>query len=359
MELAPPSSSRLAWAGWLPAAMLAASPCWILCALGLAQETEKPGEVRIFEGHDEMVRCVAVSPDGKQLLSGGHDRTIRLWELETGKQLGLFEGHTGEVRSVAFAPDGKTFLSTGQDGMLRHWEIQSGKELHNQSFGAPAPTVTYSPDGKTALVGLDGGSLHLWDVANWQDVRELQGHTSHVVCVAFSPDGKLGASAGEHDKTVRIWEVATGKELYKLEGHTEAVHCVAFSPDSRKVLSGAGTNELDDPAESDHSVRLWDVQTGKELRKFDGHKNGVWSVAFSPDGKWALSCSGHWMHPSTDTTMRLWDVETGKELHKFEGHTSTVWSVVFTPDGQQALSAGDKTVRLWSLPVRKKKGAKL
>ena len=101
---------------------------------------------------------------------------------------------------------------------------------------------------------------------------------------------------------------------------------------------------------TDNTVRLWDAQTGKEIRKFEGHTEAVWSLAFSPDGRRALSGSGRYTLDSPDTTVRLWDVETGKELHKFEGHPQTVWGVVFLADGRRALSCGDKTARLWRLP---------
>jgi hypothetical protein len=241
-------------------------------------------------------------------------------------------------------------LSTSNDGTLRLWDLETGKELHRtESMGVPLPCVAFSPDGKRALVGFDGGGLRLWDVDNWKEILSLEGHTSHVVCVVFSPDGKQAASAGEHDHTARIWEVETGKELVKLEGHTDAVHCVAFSPDGRRVLTGAGGKE-EGAVGTDNSLRLWDARTGKELRKFEGHDEGIWGVAFSPDGRRALSGSGRFTLDSLDTTVRLWDLETGKELQRFEGHTQTVWSVAFSRDGRQGLSAGDQKVRLWRLP---------
>ena len=115
------------------------------------------------------------------------------------------------------------------------------------------------------------------------------------------------------------------------------------------MISGAGGRENGE-AGSDNSLRLWDVKTGEEIRKFDGHTEGVWGVAISPDGRRALSGSGRWTLDSADTTVRLWDLETGKELHKLAGHTQTVWNVAFLTDGKKALSCGDKSVRLWQLP---------
>jgi WD40 repeat protein len=308
------------------------------------------GSLRRFEGHTDLVRWVALSPDGKQLLSGGHDGTVRLWELETGKEIRRLGENLALVRSVAFSPDGKLALAGHQNGDFRLWETATGKELHAVNFGTPVCSVAFTPDGTRALLGLDDTTLRLWDLEKWQEVRKLTGHTSYVVCVAISPDGKRGLSAGEHDNTARLWDLETGKELRKFEGHKESVHSVAFSPDGKRAVSGGGVQRAIFAPGSDNTARVWDVETGKEIRVLTGHKAGVWAVAFSPDGRRILTGSGHWTLDSPDMTMRLWDVDSGKELARFEEHTGTVFSVTFTSDGKQALSSGDRTVRLWRLP---------
>ncbi|MBA2227511.1 WD40 repeat domain-containing protein [Thermogemmata fonticola] len=126
----------------------------------------------------------------------------------------------------------------------------------------------------------------------------------------------------------------TNQEVRRFEGHIGGITSVAFSPDGRSALSGS----------LDTTLRLWDVSTGKEIRQFTGHTDWVFSVAFSPDGRSALS-------GSRDKTLRLWEVATGKEIRRFTGHTSGVESVAFSPDGRYALSgSSDKTLRLWALP---------
>ena len=149
----------------------------------------------------------------------------------------------------------------------------------------------------------------------------------------FSPDGKLALSSGSWDKTLKLWDVATGLEVRTFTGHSNSVTSVAFSPDGKLALSGCW----------DSTLKLWDVVTGLEVRTFSGHSDWVASVAFSPDGKLALS-------GSSDQTLKLWDVLTGREVRTFTGHSSSVLSVAFSPDGKLALSGGlDETLKLWDV----------
>jgi len=149
--------------------------------------------------------------------------------------------------------------------------------------------------------------------------------------VAFSPDGRLLTSAA--DQTVKLWDVETGQEVRTLSGHTDRVWSVAFSPDGRLLASASG----------DHTVKLWDVETGQEVRTLRGHNGRVLSVAFSPDGRLLASASG-------DHTVKLWDVETGQEVRTLRGHNGGVESVAFSPDGRLLASASsDQTVKLWDV----------
>jgi len=259
-------------------------------------------ELSPFTGHDGAVVCVAFTPDGKRAVSGGDDRTLRLWDVATGKELRRFEGHRDAVTAVSFSTDGHFIASGSRDRTVRLWDVESGRErarLEGHTGGVRC--VAFSPDGKTLLSGGEDTTLRLWDADSGKELRRLVGHSADVTAVAFSPDSRLALSAS-HDHSVRLWDVPSGKQARLFDGHTREVYAVAFAADGKRAASGG----------NDHVVYLWDVEKGKEARRLEGHANAVIRVAFSPDGKQVLSGSSQYQ--SEDKVIRAWDAATGKEL---------------------------------------------
>jgi len=336
--------------------------------------------LKVLSGHTDEIRSVAYSPDGKYVLTGSADTTIKLWNVVTGDPVRTFKGHTAEITSVAFSPDGRYICSASEDTTAKVWNLTTGEEVYTLSGNHDVVlNVAFSPDGNYILTTTDlGGVAKLWDTARGHEVwafgrgelgngaafspdgqyiisnsnqndyfvkiwevstglavHTLRGHSNWVYSVAFSPDGKY-ALTGSADNTAKLWEVATGKEVYTLKGHSNSVRSVAFSPDGKYILTGSG----------DRTARLWDVATGQEVRSWRGHFHRVLSVAFSPDGRYIVT-------GSADGTAKMWDFAIG-EGRILKSHSDEVYSVAFSPDGKYALTSSlDQTVKLWDINTNK------
>ncbi|CAG8888404.1 unnamed protein product [Penicillium egyptiacum] len=199
-----------------------------------------------------------------------------------------------------------------------------------EGHSSSVQSVAFSPDSQLLASGSDDKTIRLWDTATGALQQTLEGHTDSVQSVTFSPDGRLLASSSD-DKTIRLWKTATGALQQTLKGHTDSVQSVAFSPDSRLLASSS----------DDKTILLWNIAIGALQQTLEGHIDWVQSVIFSPDGRLLASSSD-------DETILLWNTATGALQQTLKGHTDSVQSVVFSPDGQLlASSSYDETVRLW------------
>jgi len=308
-------------------------------------------EVFVQLGHSGLILSVAYSPDGRYAVSGGSDRTVKLWDATRGLEVRTFAGHGGQVNSVTFSPDGRHILSGSGDGTMKLWDVLTGREVRTlRDHAGEVTSVAFSPDGRHALSGSGDvesrkGAVTIWDVGTGKAIRTLLGHGSQVTAVAFSRDGRYVLS-GSWDGTLRYWEVSTGREIRTIVHHLESefaeplsVHSVAFTPDGRYALS-AGSDY-----ENNNIVKLWDLTTGREVRRFGGPSSysypTVYSVVASPDGKYVLFCGER-------VSCSLWELATGREVRTFPVDGPLNRSAAFSPDGKRLIS-GSYRLTVWEV----------
>ena len=330
--------------------------------------------------HDDVVQSVAFSPAGDRIVSGSADRTLRVWDSESGRQLVTLCGHEDAVQSVTYTPDGERIISVSRDRTVRVWNARSGAKTsvlrgHEDSVSS----VASFPVGHRIVTGSADSTVRTWDVRCGPVVIVLRGHEAAVQCVAFSTSGNHIVS-GDDDKIVRVWDAWSGATAFVLKGHEAAVRSVAFSASGEMIISGS----------DDTTARIWDARKGKMLGVLRGHDKPIVGVAFLPSGDrvvsesldrsvrvWdARSCElltvmrrytntlhdaplliasesyddwGWWFDDGpTNYGVCVWDGQSGRILRSMRGHDQPISAVDLSSDGERVASASsDMTIRIW------------
>jgi WD40 repeat protein len=290
---------------------------------------------RNFSANDQTIECLAFSPLGRELATGGNDGVVRVWDLETGSELRRTHGRTKRIRSLAYSVDGRWITTGSDDPAAVIWDARTGDEVHRiMGFAGWVSGLAFSPDGSRLAVACSQSKVSFWSTADWKDVYTLPLTVGTITkAITYSPDGRLVASA-HGDATVRLWDGVNYREIGALRGHAlPVVFSVAFSRDGRRLASCSGDIAFCTSGEA----KIWDLDTGRELFTLQGHTGPVSELAFSPDGR-RLATS------SWDKTVKLWDTGTGEEVLTIRDEIDRLYCVAFSPDGQMIASVGNRGV---------------
>lgn len=334
---------------WFPLFALLALPTF-------AEEPEQKGQLYRFEIKGG-VGDLRFSPDGKSLAATGFNKTAVVYDMVKGQQAMMLLGHEGRVTCVAWSPDGKVLVTGSDDGSIRLWNTTTGKQtgvkegVHGRgSHGTGTTTVGFFPDGKSLFSTGYDTTVHIWETSTLNELMPLEGHGDCVVA-NLSADGKLLATTSQ-DGTAKVWNAVTGEEVGALE-ITPAIEATSphlgypvFSPDGRRLFAGGG----------DGLIRSWTIPGLKAEPAWQAHRGFVGALDVSPDSSLAATAG---MHPEGgigkpdqrwDNSIRIWDTSTGEPLLELGGHKMSVCRTRFSLDGNRLATASwDGSVLVWDL----------
>ncbi len=289
---------------------------------------------RTLTGHQKVVRSVGFASDSQIIFSSSHDKSIRFWQVVSGKSQGIVYETSGFVLAN-LSKDNQLLFTTSEDNNIKVWNANTRKCLHKwKGHSDLINAFVVSPDGRTLISGSRDKTVKVWQLGSDRAklIHTLIGHQGFIFALAVSPDWSIAAS-GSSDKTVFLWELEKGKLLYTLDKHLGFVRALAFSSDGKKLVSGGYGK----------TVYVWDWEVRNLCYQLEGHAGTIMSLAISSDNR--ILASG-----SEDCTIKLWDLSTGTLVTTLTGHTGRVTTLAFSLDNQTLASGSeDNTIKVWKL----------
>ena len=254
---------------------------------------DKPGEIRKF-GEGTLIRALVVSPNGRELVAGSSDSTLRTWSLD-GQSSTSYGGAYSEISAIAYTRDGLRAVAGG-NGLPMIWDFRNGQVSYfNTGSHGPISRVAIAPNGATAATGSSQRYIRIWNLQNLTEVGLIGQHDGGVIAIAYSADGRRVHSASDVGE-FGAWELKTGHNLTSRR-HSLPWKSAAFSPDGKLLVAGG----------LDGIVRLYDVENhGNIVRHMRAHQHFIDGVAFSPDGSRFVTVGG--------VELALWETSSGKKI---------------------------------------------
>ena len=295
--------------------------------------------LKTLVAHETDARALAISPDGKLFISGGWDKTIKFWQLATGKLLQTWQAHRSSILALAITPDGQTLASSSWDKTVKLYDFGAGQVLHTiEAYSETSPlipSVVFSQDGKTLYTGTQGGRGRSWDVETGKKLgSSFPGglFSDGSARLALGEDGRILASS--YLDILQIRELPSCKRVHEIRTDLEVIASLAITPDSETIVSG----------HQEGDIYLWHARSGERVDCLKGHQDTVKALAIDPNGQ-VLASGGN------DKTINLWDLKSRTLLSKLEGHSDDVMALAFSPDGRTLVSGSmDRTIKLWGIP---------
>ncbi len=254
-----------------------------------------------------------------------------------------FTGHRGSVSALSFSPDSTVLASSSEDGTIRLWDVYTSSLIRVlQGHRQPVFRASFSPNGRILASGDGRGIIKIWNVQTGEEMASVSAHSMGVSGLAFSPNGQILASSSiDNRQGIKLWSLQTGAVLHTLTSQNAGITSISFSPDNRFLAASGSYSRTAGQPEVDGDIRIWNVQTGTEVRSLRGHRGRVSRVRFSPNSR-LLASSG------ADGTIKLWNTETGAEIRTLRGHEREVPDFYFSQNGDFLVSvSSDNTMKFW------------